>query len=65
VDDQTKPRKTMNEIASFTGLLILLAVLVVGILAVLMPVFVFVILGHVSKISDHLAAMEHMMRHGK
>ena len=55
----------MNEIASFTGLLILLAVLVIGILAVLMPVFVFVILGHVSKINDTLAAMEHMMRNGK
>lgn len=55
----------MNEIAGLTGILIILALIVIAALTVLMPVVVFVILGHVREINRLLAAMEHMMRHGK
>lgn len=44
---------------------IFLLLFLLGILTILMPVGVFMIWHHVSKASDTLAKMEHMMRHGK
>ena len=55
----------MNEGYTF---LTLLAVVIVGVLAlaaILMPIFVFIITGHVEKMRKTLEKMEHMMRHGK
>lgn len=55
----------MNELPGFVVAIPLLIVLILAVLTVLMPVFVFVILGHVRAIQTTLEKMEHMMRHGK
>ncbi len=44
---------------------IFLLLFLLGILAILMPVGIFMIWHHASKASDTLRKMEHMMRHGK
>ena len=55
----------MNELPGFAVAIPILIALVLAILALLMPLFVFVILGHVRAIQNTLERMEHMMRHGK
>jgi hypothetical protein len=48
----------MNELSVLICAVFILA-------AVLMPIFTFIICGHCEKMRKTLAAMEHMMRHGK
>jgi hypothetical protein len=55
----------MNEIAGFFSLLVILAVIALAVAAIIMPVVVIFIDSKVTKIHRTLAAMEHMMRHGK
>ncbi len=55
----------MNEISALFAAVLILAALVLALAAILMPIFVFLICGHCEKMRRTLAAMEHMMRHGK
>ena len=55
----------MNDIIAASGLIGLLILLILIIAGILMPIAVICIDSRVSKIQKTLAAMEHMMRHGK
>lgn len=52
----------MNEILI---LILVIFGIVLAILGLLMPIFVFIICNHCERMRKTLAAMEHMMRHGK
>jgi ABC-type tungstate transport system substrate-binding protein len=56
---------TETELAGFFGLLLIVVCIVLGIAALLMPIFVFIICGHCERMRKTLDKMEHMMRHGK
>lgn len=55
----------MNDLQGAFAMMAVLAVIVLAIAAILMPLYVIIIESRVAKIQKTLAAMEHMMRHGK
>ena len=55
----------MNELTGLVGAIFLLVCAALALAAILMPIFVFIICGHCERMRKTLAAMEHMMRHGK
>lgn len=52
----------MNELFAIA---VIVGVLVLAVLTVLLPIFVFIICGHCERMRKTLEKMEHMMRHGK
>jgi hypothetical protein len=55
----------MSEIAGLFSLFIVIAALALGLAAIMMPIFVFLISERCSKIDRTLAKIEQLMRHGK